>query len=126
MNVDRINNDQLDLLNRPPAGKRRKERALSDHDRHKVAAIRWLRMKLAELYRERLSANAGWSLENCWVSADDARVIYERSLFPKEYAQNRTFFGSIFRGAEWEVVGRTASRHPANNAREIKTWRFIG
>ncbi len=101
---------------RPEEGRQRKERALDEHEVRKGQAIRWLRGQLAELYQ----------IDRTPVCADDARAIYEGSNFPKEYSANRTFFGSIFRGRDWEVVGRTHSTFPANNDREIKTWRYVG
>jgi hypothetical protein len=115
--------DQLDLLAGPGKGAKRKERALQDHDQHKAAAIGWLRKRLAELYRERCRA---YRRSTVYVTADDARDLYAKSSFPPAYSANRTFFGSIFRGAEWEVVGRAKSLYPANNCREIKTWRHVG
>lgn len=122
MNIDRIENGQLDLL-LAGKGRKRKEKALQEHDEHKQSAIVWLRKQLAELYRWRTGA---FPATNWPVSADDARAIYDASSFPAKYSANRTFFGSIFRGKEWEVVSRTQSKHPANNAREIKTWRYVG
>ena len=115
--------DQLDLL----SGPQRKERARSEHDEHKQAAIVWLRKQLAQLYRLR-AANAGWPLAGkvASVDADDARRIYDRSNFPQKYSLNSTFFGSLFRGAEWETVGRKNSTFPRNNAREIRTWKYVG
>lgn len=101
------------------SGAERKEKALDDHEDHKHAAIRWLRKTLHNLYDVRV-AHGG----SRFVTADDARNLYEGSNFPPEYAENRTFFGSIFRGKEWEATGdRVPSLHPSNNARSIMCWR---
>lgn len=123
MNAHRINNAQLDLLDRPGKGRIRKERALSEHERNFHAAIAWLRKMLAARYVRRIHESPH---QAAVVSADDAREIYASSSFPASYAQNRHFFGAIFRGADWEVAGRTHSKHPSNNGREIKTWRYVG
>ena len=101
------------------SGEERKEKALDDHEDHKHEAIRWLRKTLRALYDTRV-AHGGPR----FVTADDARNLYEGSNFPEEYAENRTFFGSIFRGKEWEATGdRVPSLHPSNNARSIMCWR---
>lgn len=116
---------QLDLL----SGTQRKEKALADHEDHKGAAIRWLRSQMISLYRERVFGYAPklGGTEIASVNADDARRIYEASSFPAEYSKNRTFFGSIFRGQEWSITGeRVRSTHPANNARKIECWRYLG
>lgn len=100
-------------------GMTRKEAALDEHEDHKHAAIRWLRKALYALYESRLRSG-----DVRFVTADDARRLYEGSAFPKEYSENRTFFGSIFRGKAWEATGdRVPSLHPANNARSIMCWR---
>lgn len=114
MNADRIENAQLDLLDRPGKGQRRKAKALDAHEEHFQAAIRWLRGQLEPIARVRD------------VSANDARAIYDRSKFPKSYAQRRHFFGAIFRGPGWEKSGHTIALHEEANGREIKTWRYVG
>lgn len=119
-------------------GETRKEQALTDHEDHKSAAINWLREKLRSLYNERkfgYDSTPEWyrmqglvpvQHRKAFVNADDARRIYERSTFPPEYSQNRTFFGSIFRGKNWQPVGlRVKSLHPANNARKIDCWMYV-
>jgi hypothetical protein len=100
-------------------GVQRKEAALDEHEDRRHAAIRWLRKTLKALYEDRITHGAV-----AYVSADDARTLYEGSNFPPEYAANRTFFGSIFRGNDWEPTGeRIQSTHPSNNARSIMCWR---
>ncbi len=103
-------------------GWKRKEKALDDHDEHKREAIQWLRRQLAELHRSRSSTFP----PSPWVSVDDARRLYDESNFPAAYSENRTFFGSVFRGKDWEVVGRMQSTHPSNNARSVCRYRYVG
>lgn len=104
-------------------GQWRKEEALDDHEEHKKEAIKWLRKQLANLYKTRSVV----SETVAFVTADDARRIYDASRFPKEYSANHTFFGSIFRGNDWHATGhRVPSLHPANNARSIMCWRYVG
>ena len=103
-------------------GEQKKERALSDHEQHKRAAIVWLRKEMAKLYLERLRVNPHAS-----VSAEDARAAYLASRFPHEYSRTLAFMGAVFRGRDWEFTGeRFRSPHPANNARELKCWRYVG
>jgi hypothetical protein len=46
---------------------------------------------------------------------------------PLEYSVNLNFFGTLFRGADWQPTGqRVPSLHPANNGRSIMCWRFVG
>lgn len=105
-----------------PTGQKRKEQALIDHEEHKGEAIRWLRKEMAKLYLERVRDNPSAS-----VSAEDARAAYLASNFPQEYSQTLAFMGAVFRGNDWEFTGeRFRSQHPANHARELKQWRYVG
>jgi hypothetical protein len=105
-------------------GVQNKERELELHDDRKKEAIVWLRKQLAKLYQQRTSLHPSYG---AFVTADDARRIYDASRFPKEYSQSHTFFGSIFRGNDWKPTGqRVPSLHPANNARSIMCWQYVG
>jgi hypothetical protein len=115
---------QLDLL-APRTGRQRKEKALDQAEAEKQAAIAWLRKECANLYQQRVRGMPSFP-EKWWVCADDARRLYEGSRFPAAYAANRHFFGAIFRGSQWQKVGWTDSKHPSNNGRDIKTWRYVG
>src|SRR5687767_11918430 len=124
MNIDRIQNAQLGL-ELTGTGQRRKTRALTEAEEKKAAAIGWLRKELGRLYQSRVRALP--SYPEMWnVSADDARRLYDDSKFPQAYARSRAWFGSIFRGSDWQKVGWTKSKHPSNNGRDIKTWRYVG
>jgi hypothetical protein len=119
-------------------GEQRKEHELELHDDRKKEAIVWLRKQLAKLYQQRVQEGTikmreqgyivlGVDEGGPFVTADDARRIYDGSRFPKEYSENHTFFGSIFRGNDWKPTGqRVPSLHPANNARSIMCWRYVG
>jgi hypothetical protein len=115
---DSFDSAQIDAF----AGQRKRNEAMAGHEEHKGEAITWLRKEMAKLYCERARVTA-----DAFVSAEDARRIYMSSKFPREYSKTLAFMGAIFRGKDWQFTGsRIQSKHPANNAREVKCWRYVG
>lgn len=53
------------------------------------------------------------------VTIDDVRDALDFNLGPAS--------GAVFRGSDWQFTGkRVKSTFPANHAREIKVWRYVG
>lgn len=55
------------------------------------------------------------------VTCDDLREYASaQGLRPK----HQNAWGSIFRGPDWKMIGRTKSKLVSNHAREIRIWRY--
>lgn len=98
--------EQLSL----PSGEARKESGLD----MVIANDLWLAGILRE-YAMTVSAKSGF------VTSDNLRV-YADQMGYKPHSPN--FWGGIFRGLKWKIVGRQRSAIPGNHAREIKVWRY--
>jgi hypothetical protein len=61
------------------------------------------------------------SVERGEVSADDLRIVTEQA---GRHPHHVNAWGAVFRGDEWELVGRRTSATPTAHAREIKVWRY--
>jgi hypothetical protein len=63
------------------------------------------------------------SLERGSVRIDDLRQFAsERGLVPI----HPNAWGGVFRGPEWQMVGREKSSVVSNHAREVKVWKWVG
>jgi len=63
------------------------------------------------------------SLERGSVSIDDFRQFAgERGIVPI----HQNAWGGVFRGPEWQMVGREKSAVVSNHAREVKVWKWVG
>ena len=55
----------------------------------------------------------------------DADMVHQYVLDYKLQIPKGPFWGSIFKGKEWEFTGlRRTSEQPKNHSREIKVWRL--
>lgn len=98
---------QLDLF----AGKRRQREGIAKVASNNSTFKDLLRAKAIQL-----------SLERGSVSIDELRVYCEENgIRPAHH----NAYGSIFRGKEWELVGRKPSEFPSNHGREIRIWRYV-
>ena len=82
-------------------------------DRVEQNAEEWLAWIRAEAVRI--------SQERGEVSADDLRVVTEQA---HRHPHHPNAWGAVFRGNEWELIGRRTSSTPTAHAREIKVWRY--
>ncbi len=78
-------------------------------DRVEQNAEEWLAWIRAEAVRI--------SQERGEVSADDLRVVTEQA---HRHPHHPNAWGAVFRGNEWELIGRRTSSTPTAHAREIK------
>lgn len=72
----------------------------------------WVRKEAMKISRERGE-----------VSADDLRRICDRE---NKQPHHQNAWGAVFRGTDWEMIGRKTSSTDSAHAREIKIWRFVG
>jgi len=100
-------NAQRDLFT---AGHYLKERGL---DQVEESNVRWI-----DQMRKFARAHA---LTNERVTIDDVRGYANAIKFLPEHPGA---YGAVFRGKEWQCIGREPTKVPTSHAREIKIWRL--
>jgi len=114
-------NTQLDMLlpEIPGQSLRSHGSACETLKRHSLAKVEtnaqaWLRIMRAE------------AIELCQrdgsVSTDELRLYAEHTL---QLPEHDNWWGGVFRGPRWKVIGRRKSRWASNHAREIKVWVYV-
>jgi hypothetical protein len=88
--------------------------------REGIARVEGRNPELAELLREHAR-----SISNSrgWVTIDDVRAFADSNGLE---VPSPHFWGSIFRGPEWECVGFELSKRPGKNAHRQPRWHWKG
>ena len=97
--------DLADGMARQEAGKDRREAAEEDW-------LTWIRAVARRI-----------SLSHGEVCVDALR---QEAVRAQREPRHPNTWGCVFRGPEWEMVGRVHSAVPSNRGREVKRWRYLG
>lgn len=95
---------------KPDTGEVRKLIGLNRVEAHAGDWLAWIRQQALEFCRVHGS-----------VSADDLRQICDQHGRQPHHVNA---WGAVFRGNEWEMIGRRTSRTDSAHAREIKVWKY--
>lgn len=62
------------------------------------------------------------SIKSGFVSSDNLRVMADALGWVPVHPAS---WGAIFRGPQWQEIGRQKSAVPSNHHREIRIWRWV-
>lgn len=96
----------------PAAGEKAKEKGMRVSAEARKELLTKVRIGLTQL----------WEADNKGVTADDAQAWLIHHGYPASALGNAA--GSLFKGSEWECVGRKNSTRVSNHRREIRVWRL--
>jgi len=90
--------------------------------KRKKRGLALVELSCAEFLAEMRTEAKKHAARHGYVTTDNLR---EYATMKKLRPDTPNAWGAIFKGSEWECVGRVPSRYRTNNARYICQWRMV-